>query len=100
MTFQEIFAQICVILLIAGGATGLVFIIRHNVIQADEREAELKRKREASEGRMGYLLDNAITKKDKVIALAYAAENGWLPESEGREYVELAARYRAGSRRF
>jgi hypothetical protein len=87
MSFQEMFATIGISLLVAGAIAGVVFLIMRSAAKQAKAEIEEVVRREKRIQMMELLIRNATTPKGQVIAIVYAANNGFMDKDEARKLV-------------
>jgi hypothetical protein len=87
MSFQEMFATIGISLLVAGAIAGVVFLIMRSAAKQAKAEIEEAVRREKRIQMMELLIRNATTPKGQVIAIVYAANNGFMDKDEARKLV-------------
>jgi hypothetical protein len=87
MSFQEMFAIIGISLLVAGAIAGVVFLIMRSAAKQAKAEIEEVVRREKRIQMMELLIRNATTPKGQVIAIVYAANNGFMDKDEARKLV-------------
>jgi uncharacterized protein (DUF2141 family) len=87
MNFQETFSALCVFLLIMGAIAGVVFLIMRSAAKQAKAEIEEVVRREKQIQMMELLIRNARDPKGQVIALVYAANNGFMDKDEVRRTI-------------
>jgi hypothetical protein len=87
VNFQEIFSVICVSLLVAGAIVGVVFLIMRKAANEAKADVEAFVRREKRIQMMELLIRNATTPKGQVIAIVYAANNGFMDKDEARKLI-------------